>query len=134
MIISIDHVVLTSSNINKTINFFTKVLEMSLREDIIKEDDSKRYSLHFGMHKINIHEANNLFYPHAKVSIPGTLDLCFISNKKISYWIDKFKKFNIKIICGPVERIAANSKLISIYCNDPDGNLIEISNKFENND
>ena len=134
MILSIDHVVLTSSNIKKTIIFFTEVLEMNLIEDHIKEDNSKRYSLHFGEYKINIHEANNLFYPHAKVSMPGTLDICFISEKKISYWINKFKKLNIKIISGPIERIGANGRLISIYCNDPDGNLIEISNRIENYD
>ena len=55
-------------------------------------------------------------------------NICFISSKNISYWKSKLTKFNIKIIEGPVNRIGATSNLLSIYCNDPDGNLIEISN------
>ena len=128
MIDSIDHVVLTSSNLENTLNFYCKVLGMKLNKELIKEDGSIRYSLHFGINKINIHELNNIFTPHAKLVHPGTLDICFTSSKKISYWEGKLAKFNIEIIEGPVKRIGATSTLLSIYCNDPDGNLIEISN------
>ena len=128
MIDAIDHVVLTSSNLENTLNFYCKVLGMKLKKELIKEDGSIRYSLHFGNNKINIHVLNNIFTPHAKCVHPGTLDICFISSKKISYWESKLIKSNIEIIEGPVKRIGANSNLLSIYCNDPDGNLIEISN------
>ena len=128
MIDAIDHVVLTSSNLENTLNFYCKVLGMKLKKELIKEDGSIRYSLHFGNNKINIHELNNIFTPHAKFVHAGTLDICFTSRKKISYWESKLTKFNIEIIEGPIKRIGATSNLISIYCNDPDGNLIEISN------
>ena len=134
MVDCIDHVVLTSSNLEKTIEFYSNILEMTLKEDFIKGDNSVRYSLHFGNQKINIHELNNIFVPHAKNAKTGTLDICFISKKNISYWENKLLKNNIKIIEGPIERVGASSKLISIYCYDPDGNLIEISNLFKNND
>ena len=128
MIDAIDHVVLTSSNLENTINFYCNVLEMRLKKELIKQDQSIRYSLHFGNYKINIHEISNIFSPHSKIVNPGTLDICFTSTKKISYWESKLKKFKIQIIDGPVNRKGANSDLLSIYCNDPDGNLIEISN------
>ena len=128
MIEAIDHVVLTSSNLENTLNFYCKVLGMKLKKELIEEDESIRYSLHFGSNKINIHELNNIFTPHAKFINAGTLDICFISSKKISYWQNKLANFNIEIIKGPVNRIGATSNLLSIYCNDPDGNLIEISN------
>ena len=128
MIEAIDHVVLTSSNLENTLNFYCKVLGMKLKKELIEEDGSIRYSLHFGSNKINIHELNNIFTPHAKFINAGTLDICFISSKKISYWQNKLANFNIEIIKGPVNRIGATSNLLSIYCNDPDGNLIEISN------
>lgn len=128
MINAIDHVVLTSSNLENTIYFYCNILGMKSKKEFIKEDGSTRYSLHFGNNKINIHELNNIFFPHAKFVKPGTLDICFTSNKKISYWESKLDKFNIEIIEGPVERIGAYSNLLSIYCKDPDGNLIEISN------
>ena len=128
MIDAIDHVVLTSSNLEKTLNFYCTVLGMKSKKEFIKEDGSIRYSLHFGNNKINIHELNNIFTPHAKFVHAGTLDICFTSSKKITYWASKLAKFNIEIIEGPVNRIGATSNLLSIYCNDPDGNLIEISN------
>ena len=106
MIDAIDHVVLTSSNLENTLNFYCKVLEMKLKKELIKEVGSIRHSLHFGNNKINIHELNNI-------------------------WESKLIKFNIKIIEGPVNRIGATSNLLSIYCNDPDGNLIEISNVIQ---
>jgi len=128
MIDAIDHVVLTSSNLENTLYFYCKVLGMKQKKELIKADGSIRYSLHFGNNKINIHELNNIITPHAKFVHTGTLDICFTSSKKISYWESKLTKFNIKIIEGPIKRIGATSNLISIYCNDPDGNLIEISN------
>ena len=128
MIDAIDHVVLTSSNLENTLNFYCKVLGMKSKKELIKKDGSIRYSLHFGKNKINIHDLNNIFTPHAKFVHTGTLDICFISSKKISYWKSKLTKFNIEIIEGPVTRIGATSNLLSIYCYDPDGNLIEISN------
>ena len=131
MIDAIDHVVLTSSNLENTFNFYCKVLGMKSKKELIKKDGSIRYSLHFGKNKINIHDSNNIFTPHAKFVHTGTLDICFISSKKISYWKSKLTKFNIKIIEGPVTRIGATSNLLSIYCYDPDGNLIEISNVIQ---
>ena len=55
MIDAIDHIVLTSSNLEKTLNFYCKVLGMKLKKELIKEDGSTRHSLHFGNNKINIH-------------------------------------------------------------------------------
>ncbi len=134
MVDTIDHVVLTSSDLKKTIEFYKNILEMDIKKDFIEEDKSFRYSLHFGNQKINIHEVDNIFFPHAKNVKSGTLDICFISKKKVSYWQHKFLKNNIKLIEGPTERFGATSKIISIYCHDPDGNLIEISNLLKNND
>ena len=131
MIDAIDHVVLTSSNLENTLKFYCKVLGMKSKKELIKKDGSIRYSLHFGKNKINIHDSNNIFTPHAKFVHTGTLDICFISSKKISYWKSKLTKFNIEIIEGPVTRIGATSNLLSIYCYDPDGNLIEISNVIQ---
>ena len=131
MIISIDHVVLTTQDLEKTIFFYSNILEMSLKKQYFKEDSSIRYSLHFGNQKINIHEINKTFQPHAKTVLPGTLDLCFISEKKIDYWKERLKKFNIKIVEGPVKRAGAVKNLMSIYVRDPDLNLVEISNYID---
>ena len=134
MINFIDHVVLTSKNIKKTIHFYCNILEMKMKKKIDTNDQKPRYSLHFGKHKINIHEHNNIFTPHAKIAVPGTLDICFITKKNITYWIDKLIKNEIRIIEGPIKRQGAEKKLLSIYCRDPDENLLEISNILKKND
>lgn len=133
MVDYIDHIVLTSSDLQKTVDFYKNILEMDIKEDFIKEDNSARYSMHFGNQKINIHEVNNIYLPHAKNVRSGTLDICFISKKKVSYWQNKLLKNNINLIEGPIERFGATSRIISIYCHDPDGNLIEISNLLKSN-
>lgn len=134
MSFSIDHFVITTDNIKNIIFFYTKVLEMSLKKNYIESNKSNMYSLHFGNHKINIHEITNAYLPHAKLNKPGSLDICLLSNKNISYWIEKFKNHKVDIIEGPVERHGAIRLLTSIYINDPDYNLIEISNCKNDND
>ena len=134
MIVSIDHVVITSVDIKRTIYFYCDILNMSLRKEKDKHNNFIKYSLHFGIQKINIHEYGNILSPHAKVPLPGTLDICFLSKKSISFWKKKLHANNIKIIDGPIERQGASGKLISIYCRDPDNNLIEISNLKNKND
>ena len=80
MTLSIDHIVITVKNINKSINFYSNILGMELREFHSSFDNTKRKSLHFGNQKINLHEVLKPFQPHAKNPLPGTVDICFISN------------------------------------------------------
>ena len=36
----------------------------------------------------------------------------------------------LDIVQGPVERTGAVGRLLSLYCRDPDGNLIEVANQI----
>mgnify|MGYP001146247149 CR=1 FL=1 len=71
---------------------------MKLKKEYLNNDNSIRYSLHFGENKINIHEKGNAFLPHAHINKPGSLDICFISNKKVHYWMNKLKSFSIRFV------------------------------------
>ena len=130
MSFNIDHVVITVSDINKSIDFYSNILGMELQEFSSSTDNVKRKSLKFGKQKINLHEASKPFKPHAHNPFPGTMDICFLSQINIDYWIKTFNKFNIKIEEGPVQKTGANGPIRSIYVRDPDKNLIEISNKI----
>ncbi len=130
MIASIDHIVLTSKDVEKTIHFYCNLLGMKL-EKYFNENDSKlRIFLKFGNQKINIHQEKNLFSPHAKNPIPGSVDICFLSNRPIKEWIKIFNENQVEIEIGPVKRQGATSPINSIYLRYPDFNLIEISNKI----
>lgn len=128
MTLFIDHVVMTVKDINKSIYFYSNILNMELIEFVSTSDTTQRKSLKFGNQKINLHEAENPFKPHANRPMPGSLDICFISEKVLDEWILTFTKHNVDIEDGPVLKTGANGAIKSIYIRDPDLNLIEISN------
>ena len=129
MITSIDHIVLTSKDVDKTIFFYCDILGMKLEENIDKYKGKKRIYLKFGSQKTNIHPDKKPFIPHAKNPISGTVDICFLSSLPIKDWIKTLKKNDIEVEIGPVQSEGATDKLNSIYVRDTDLNLIEISNK-----
>ncbi|MBA4392651.1 MAG: VOC family virulence protein [Desulfobacca sp.] len=121
----LDHLVLTVNDINETITFYVHVLGMKK-----VEFGPGRIALIFGEQKINLHEVGKEIGPKADQPMPGSADLCFISKQNMNDWLDHLRKYNIKIIDGPVRRMGALGVLNSIYIRDPDGNLIEISNQI----
>ena len=126
----IDHVVITVFDINKSVHFYSNILGMELQEFLSSTDNTKRKSLKFGRQKINLHEVSKPFKPHANKPLPGTMDICFISEINVDDWIKIFDNFDIKIEDGPVKKTGANGPIRSIYIRDPDKNLIEISNQI----
>ena len=52
----------------------------------------KRYSLHFGNQKINLHQSDSPYNPHAAKPLPGTADICFLSLISLDKWKSIFIK------------------------------------------
>ena len=127
--LTIDHIVLTVEDINKTISFYTDVLGMNLVEFNPTGASKPRFALQFGNQKINIHQAQLPFKPHAKNPTCGSVDICFLSDVSIYSWIKTFKKHSIIIEDGPIRKSGACGPIVSLYLRDPDGNLIEIANQ-----
>ena len=127
---SIDHIVLTASDMDQTISFYCDILGMELQTFTPSDGGQKRWSLKFGDHKINLHDEKLPYNPHAKNPISGAVDICFLSSTPIKTWKNIFSKYNIKIEDGPVRKTGASSPIMSLYVRDPDLNLIEISNKM----
>jgi len=121
----LDHLVLTVKDIEKTVNFYTRVLGMS--KTVFGQG---RIALRFADQKINLHVYGNEFDPKAKRPTPGSTDLCFITSDKIEAVIEHIESCDVKVIEGPVERTGAKTKLRSIYLRDPDDNLIELANEI----
>ncbi|MBL6680271.1 MAG: VOC family protein [Alphaproteobacteria bacterium] len=132
MILSIDHIVITVSDMKKTIHFYSDILGMEINQFYSKSDNTYRKSLKFGKQKINLHEASNPYKPNAEVALPGTLDICFLTDEPLSHWIKIFNKNNVTIESGPILKTGAIGPIESIYVRDPDKNLIEISNQIIN--
>lgn len=118
----IDHLVLTVSDLRKTLDFYTKVLGMKEISFM-----GNRKALQFGNQKINLHAAGAEFEPKAGKPVPGSADLCFIVAGSMEEVYSHLMDHSIPIIDGPVKRTGAMGELQSIYIRDPDGNLIELS-------
>lgn len=120
---NLDHLVLTVVNIESTCKFYQNALGME-----VIEFGENRKALKFGDQKINLHQFGNEIEPKAFRPLPGSADLCFITDFPIKEVLAELRQCCIEIEEGPVERTGANGKILSIYLRDPDLNLIEISN------
>lgn len=83
---SIDHIVLTIKDLDKTIYFYCNILGMKLEEFRLNKKTEIRKCLKFGNQKINIHEYNNLIKSGANIVKPVTGDICFISDVDVLEW------------------------------------------------
>lgn len=122
-ITSIDHIVLTVADIEKTIQFYTEVLGFELITF-----GNNRKALRFGNQKINLHQKGREFEPKALFPTSGSADICFITETGLEDVLKELQAKNIQITEGIVERTGALGKIRSVYLRDPDSNLIELSN------
>lgn len=140
---SLDHVVITAKDIPTTIEFYTKRLGM--KHEVFKASGGERHALSFGNQKLNLHQSGKEFEPKAQHVQPGSEDLCFITDHPIDDVLRSWQSNGIEVRCPlsmvcacctdhlpkvleggkVVERTGAVGKLRSVYCRDPDGNLIE---------
>ena len=119
----IDHIVITAHDVERTIDFYSRVLGM---EPITFAGG--RRGLAFGRQKINLHQAGREFEPKALKPNPGSMDLCFITETPLEEVMSHLKAEGVAIAEGPVPKTGALGPMTSVYIRDPDGNLIEVSN------
>ena len=88
-----------------------------------------RVALKFGGQKINLrpHDHPKEDWLAAESCLPGTQDLCFIVAVAVDDIIGQFHSCGVMIELGPVTRQGALGAMGSVYCRDPEGNLIEVS-------
>jgi catechol 2,3-dioxygenase-like lactoylglutathione lyase family enzyme len=119
----IDHVVLTCTDIEITAAWYQRVLGMEREE----YGGKNRTALRFGAQKINLHEVEAKVVPHARTAQPGSLDLCLVIAVGPEDAIAQLHACGVAVERGPVSRIGALGDITSVYCRDPDGNLIELA-------
>ncbi len=127
MINHLDHLVLTTAHEKECIDFYTRVLGMTLESFVGGTPPIERKAFKFGQQKINLHIKGKEFEPKANHPTPGSLDLCFIADRPLTEVIEQLNAHHWSIIEGPVVRTGATMKINSVYVRDPDQNLIEIS-------
>ena len=118
----LDHIVLCVHDVARTREFYERVLGMESREE-----RPGKWSLHFGSHKISLQDAATA--PSiARDTVPGSGNFCVLSDRAVADWVEHLRLEGIAVVDGPGERAGATGPIVSVYVNDPDGNLVEISN------
>ena len=118
----LDHFVLTVSDIDATVGFYTRILGMTA-----VRFGADRIAVAFGRTKINLHQTGHEFEPKAYRPTPGSADLCLITTDSLDRVIEDLDAHDVPIEEGPVDRTGATGPIRSIYFRDPDRNLIEVS-------
>lgn len=117
-----DHIVLCVKDVAVTRTFYETHLSMESREE-----RPGKYSLHFGTNKISLQDTQTV--PDiAKDTVAGSGNFCLLTDTPISKVVAYLIDAGIEIVAGPGEREGATGTILSVYFNDPDGNLIEVSN------
>jgi catechol 2,3-dioxygenase-like lactoylglutathione lyase family enzyme len=125
MIAHLDHLVLTTTDVEACKDFYVRVMGMRL-----ETFGAGRVAFRFGNQKINVHERGREFEPKAHLPVPGALDLCFIASKGIKNVMAHLEVEGWPIMDGPIQRTGAMGPILSVYLRDPDLNLIEISEQL----
>lgn len=119
MITHIDHIVLTVRDIERAIDFYTRVLKM----EAVTFGEGRR-ALCFGNQKINLQTLGQETRNYAGI---GSGDLCLITETPTDALLAHLATEAVPIVEGPVTKSGAQGPITSVYFNDPDGNLIEVS-------
>jgi len=122
----IDHLVLTVAYIERSVDFYSRVLGM---EKIVFGEG--RIALGFGAQKINLHQVGREFSPRAGQAQAGSADLCLVIEESLEQALQELQELGVEVIEGPVPRTGATGEIVSVYLRDPDQNLIEVCNYLQ---
>ena len=119
MISHIDHIVLTVADIERSVAFYVRVLGMQA----VSFGNGRR-ALQFGQRKINLQTLGMEPRSHAAV---GAGDVCLITDWPTARVLARLAAEGVPVLEGPVTKSGAQGPIESVYFNDPDGHLIEVS-------
>ena len=126
---ALDHLVVNVRDVEVAAAWYQRVLGMR-REDVdAGAGRGRRTSMHFGRQKINLRpvSATQEQWITADHESAGSDDLCFLTTVAPEAVVAHLRACDVPIIAGPGERRGAEGTIVSVYCRDPDGSLIEIS-------
>jgi catechol 2,3-dioxygenase-like lactoylglutathione lyase family enzyme len=125
---ALDHIVINVRDVEAAAAWYERVLGM---KRVVSEPRPGRKvtSMHFGRQKINLRPitATQKEWFTGNQVAPGSDDLCFLTEATPQAVADHLRVCGVAIEEGPTEKRGAMGTIVSVYCRDPDGSLIEIS-------
>lgn len=125
---ALDHLVINLTDVETSAAWYVEVMEMK-RLEYGTDRDHPRTDLLFGSQRINRRPVGitKQEWFTADHETAGSDDLCFLTKSSPEEVVAHLRQFGVDIVSDPDDRAGARGKLRSVYCRDPDGNLIEIS-------
>ncbi len=119
----IDHLVLNVTDVEASARWYSDVLGMR------RQISGGRTSMWFGEQKLHLRpiSVSQAEWFTGRQPTPGSDDLCFAAERSVSEIVAHLESTGIAIEGGPGTRAGARGRMTSVYCRDPDGNLIEIA-------
>lgn len=123
----LDHLVITCRDVEISAAWYQRVLGME--RDEFNSGVHRRTALKFGGQKINLRpqEATQQDWFTGTAPAPGSQDLCFVVTVSPLQVVEHLHGCGVTVELGPVAKQGALGPIRSVYCRDPDGNLIEVA-------
>ncbi len=124
---ALDHLVVNVRDVEVAAAWYHKVLGMT--RESVDTPHGKVTAMKFGRQKINLRPitATKEAWFTADHEAAGSDDLCFLTEAGPQAVADHLGACGVPIIEGPTDKRGARGTIVSVYCRDPDGSLIEIS-------
>jgi catechol 2,3-dioxygenase-like lactoylglutathione lyase family enzyme len=120
--LQLDHSVIAVTDWERSNRFYADVLGAEL-----VELDKGRWAYRFGGQQLNVHGPGSAPSPRAADPVrPGNSDLCFVWPGPIESAAEHLRAHGVEVEEGPVERLGAHGRGVSVYFRDPDGSLLEL--------
>ena len=130
---ALDHLVVQVSDLEVSAEWYGRVLGMTREDAAPAPGQPLRTEMKFGRQKINLRpiatSKEDWFTGDHEAA--GSEDLCFLTDSTPDEVVRHLQAQGVPIVAGPGPRRGAQGTLMSVYCRDPDGALIEIASYLE---
>lgn len=121
--IGFDHIVLSCHDLPAMLDFYQNVLGAR-----VGEERPGKWAIWFGPHKISLQ--NEASKPAlAQATTPGSGNFCVLTERPVAEIARNIRGHGVYIL-DEGEKQGAQGAINSIYFRDPEGNLVEISNRL----
>jgi catechol 2,3-dioxygenase-like lactoylglutathione lyase family enzyme len=125
----IDHIALPTANAERLIAFYQSLGFPINNEEEWRSGKAGTFSIQVGDSKINIHPEGHTASLRGPTAVPGCGDICFVWDGTAEECQGMLKQAGVEVILGPVQRPGGRGRgtvpSLSLYCRDPDQNLLE---------
>jgi catechol 2,3-dioxygenase-like lactoylglutathione lyase family enzyme len=124
-----DHIALPTAHPEELLTFYGALGFTATDVDEWRAGRFPIFSIAFGDNKINIHPPGFIAGLRGPTAVPGCGDLCFVWDGGVDDVLATLERLGVPVISGPVDRVGGRAggtgTGVSVYCRDPDDNLVE---------